>query len=70
MAREGKTKFEAYIDNIIAKPFKEVLYKENLSFTKWLEEEQKKYTNKKKYIKKKWKSFKKVLTFVMTRVII
>ena len=53
MAREGKTKFEAYIDNIIAKPFKEVLYKENLSFTKWLEEEQKKYTNKKKYIKKK-----------------
>lgn len=53
MAREGKTKFEAYIDNVIAKPFKEVLQKESLSFTKWLEEEQKKYTNKKKYIEKK-----------------
>lgn len=52
MAREGKTKFEAYIDDIIAKPFKDVLLKEKLSFTKWLEEEQKKYTNNKKYKKK------------------
>lgn len=53
MAREGKTKFEAYIDNIIAKPFKEVLKEEHTTFTKWLEEEQKKYTNKKKYVEKK-----------------
>lgn len=52
MGREGKTKFEAYIDNIIALPFKEILEKENITFTKWLEEAQKKYTNNKKYSKK------------------
>lgn len=59
MAREGKTKFEAYISDVVAKPFKDILCKENLSFTKWLEQEQIKYTNNKKYKKKNQKRFQK-----------
>ena len=53
MGREGKTKFEAYINNIVAEPFKELLQKEGITFTKWLENMQIKYISGKKYMKKK-----------------
>lgn len=49
MAREGKTKFEAYIDDIIAKPFKEKLSQDSeysRGFTQWLEVQQRKYLKK------------------------
>ncbi len=53
MARDGKTKFEAYIDDIIAIPFKNKLSQDieyKKGFTQWLEVQQRKYL--KKYEKK------------------